>query len=202
MAYLGDFGIGKTFDTKFCTVDTTGAPTTLAGSPVVSAYVDNSLTQITAGITLTVDFDGVTGLNNVRVVATVANGYASGSNYHLVITTGTVGGTSVVGYPVGEFSLEARGELSGIRKNVAYSNFEFLMVSDADYVTPKTGLTVAGQRSIDGGAFENVGGAIAEVGNGIYQFDALAADTNGDTITWKFSSVGAQATYFTFRTVP
>jgi len=111
MSYLGDIALEKTFDTKFCTVTTTGAPTVLAGTPVISAYLDNSTTQLTAGITLTVDFDGVVGLNNVRVVATAANGYASGVNYQLVITTGTVGGTSVVGYVVAEFSIQARSFL-------------------------------------------------------------------------------------------
>lgn len=108
MAYIGDFRVGDTFDTKFCTVTTTGAPTTLAGTPVISAYPGNSTTQLTAGITLSVDFDSVTGLNNVRVVATGGNGYVTATNYQLVITTGTVGGVSVVGYVVAEFSLEAR----------------------------------------------------------------------------------------------
>lgn len=111
MSYIGDFALGSTFDTKFTTVDTTGAPTTLAGTPAISAYADNSTTEITAGITLTVDFDSRTGMHNVRVVATSGNGYASGSNYQLVITTGTVGGTSVVGYVVAEFSVEARSAL-------------------------------------------------------------------------------------------
>jgi hypothetical protein len=111
MAYIGDFRLGDTFDTKFCTVTTTGAPTQLAGSPVISAYPGNSTTQLTAGITLSVDFDSVTGLNNVRVVASGGNGYATATNYQLVITTGTVGGTSVVGYVVAEFSIEARSAL-------------------------------------------------------------------------------------------
>jgi len=109
--YVGDIRLGDTFDIKFCTVATTGAPTTLAGSPVVSAYPGNSTTQLTAGITLTVDFDAVTGLHNVRVVATSGNGYATATNYALVITTGTVGGTSVVGYVVASFSIEARSAL-------------------------------------------------------------------------------------------
>ena len=108
MAYLGDFTLGDTLDFKFSTVGTTGAPTTLAGSPVISAYVGNSTTQITAGITLTVDFDAVTGLHNCRVVASAGNGYAAQTNVDLVITTGTVGGTSVVGYVVGSFSIENR----------------------------------------------------------------------------------------------
>lgn len=111
MSWIGDIALESTFDIKFTTVDTTGAPTTLAGSPVISAYVGNSVTQITAGITLTVDFDGITGLHNVNVVATAANGYATASNYQLVITTGTVDGTSVVGYVVDEFSIEARSGL-------------------------------------------------------------------------------------------
>lgn len=108
MAYIGDFTIGATLDFKFSTVGTTGAPTTLAGTPVISAYVGNSTTQLTAGITLTVDFDGVTGLHNVRVVASVGNGYAAATDVDLVITTGTVGGTSVVGYVVGSFSIDNR----------------------------------------------------------------------------------------------
>ena len=84
----------------------TGVPTVLAGTPVVSAYEDISLTQITAGITLGVDHDSVVGLNMLTIVGTAANGYESGKDYQLVITTGTVGGVSVVGEVVGQFSLE------------------------------------------------------------------------------------------------
>ena len=47
-------------------------------------------------------------LHNVRVVASGANGYAAQTNVDLVITAGTVGGTSVVGYVVGSFSIENR----------------------------------------------------------------------------------------------
>lgn len=100
-----DITLEDTIDIKFTTRSfSTGAPTTLAGTPVISAYPGNSVTQLTAGITLTVDFDSVTGLHNVRVVATSANGYAASTDYALVITTGTVGGVSVVGEVVGEFT--------------------------------------------------------------------------------------------------
>lgn len=111
MAYLGDLRLGDTLDFKFTTVQTTGAPFTLAGSPVISAYPGNSTTQLTAGITLTVDFDTVTGLNNVRVVASGGNGYATATNYEMVITTGTVNSVSAVGYVVGTFSIENRSAL-------------------------------------------------------------------------------------------
>lgn len=112
MSYQGNITLGDTIDIKFTTVNASGVPTTLAGTPAISAYPDNSTTQLTAGITLSVDFDAVTGLHNCRVVATGGNGYAAG-NYALVITTGTVGGSSVVGYVIGSFSIDARlGDLS------------------------------------------------------------------------------------------
>ncbi len=110
MTYVGDFRVGDTFDVKFTTVNASGVPTALLGTPAVAAYVGNDTVELTAGITLTVDFDTRTGLNNVRVVATGANGYAAG-NYQLVITAGTVDGNSVVGYVVAQFSLEARSAM-------------------------------------------------------------------------------------------
>ena len=141
MSYRGDINLDSTIDIKFCTVTTTGAPTQLAGTPVISAYPDNSITQLTAGITLTVDFDTVTGLNNVRVVATGANGYATATNYDLVITTGTVGGTSVVGYVVGSFSIEKR---SSLRPATAGRTLVVDASGLADANTVKVGPTGAG----------------------------------------------------------
>lgn len=108
MNYFGDIRLGNTIDIKFTTVDAIGVPTVLSGTPVVSAYVGNGTTQLTAGITLTVDFDSVVGLNNVRVVASSGNGYATATDVILVITTGTVDGGSVVGYVIGSFSIENR----------------------------------------------------------------------------------------------
>lgn len=84
----------------------TGIPTVLAGTPVVSAYENEGLTQITAGITLGVDHDGVVGLNLLTIVATGANGFEDDKDYSFVITTGTVGGVSVVGEVVGQFSIQ------------------------------------------------------------------------------------------------
>ena len=112
MNYAGDIALESTIDLKFTSRRfSTGVPFTLAGTPAVAAYVGNSTTEITAGITLTVDFDTRTGLNNVRVVATAANGYTAGTNVYLVITAGTVDSVSVVGEVVGSFSIENRAAL-------------------------------------------------------------------------------------------
>jgi hypothetical protein len=107
MSYMGDFHKGATVRRIITTVNTSGVPTTLAGTPVISAYEDGGTTEITAGITLTVDFDSRTGMHLIAVDTSDSN-YERGKDYHLVITTGTVGGSSVVGYVVGSFSIEAR----------------------------------------------------------------------------------------------
>lgn len=114
--HKGDRALGATINFKFTTVSAAGEPTTLDGTPAVAAYPSNNTTEITAGITLTVDFDTITGLNHVNVVASAGNGFAAGTDYDLVITAGTVGGASVVGYKVGSFSIENE---SALRPTVA-----------------------------------------------------------------------------------
>lgn len=99
---LGSFALNDTIDLMFTTRDATGAPATLT-SGALAAYVDNSVTQVTAGITLTADFDSVTGLNHVRIVASAANGYDAGNTWNLVLTGGTVDSVSVVGEVVARF---------------------------------------------------------------------------------------------------
>lgn len=104
----GDVPLGATVDLTFTTRQfSTGTPFSLSGSPAVAAYANNSTTPITSGITLTTDFAGVTGLNHVRVAATTGNGFASGSQYSLVLSAGTVDGVSVAGETIGGFSIEA-----------------------------------------------------------------------------------------------
>lgn len=107
-----DYALETTFDIKFTSRNTSGVPTTLAGTPAVEIYEDNSTTQITGAVTLTVDFDGVTGLNNLQIAATAANGFESGKSYSAVISAGTVGGTSVVGEVIANFTIERLSALA------------------------------------------------------------------------------------------
>jgi hypothetical protein len=112
MSGIPDFALETTWDFKFTTRQfSDGVPTTLGGVPVIDIYEDNDIAQITGAETLTVDFDGVTGLNNLRIAMTAANGFESGKSYSAVITTGTVGGTSVVGEVVCNFTIEKQSAL-------------------------------------------------------------------------------------------
>jgi len=109
-----DRTLEDTFYILFTSEDADGFPIALLGSPVVSVYEDSSLAQITAGVSLSVDHDGITGLNLATVVATAGNGFETGKDYAAVITTGTVGGTSLAGKVVERFSLGLSAAAVGI----------------------------------------------------------------------------------------
>lgn len=111
MKYVGDFTPAKTVLVRFNTHEADGTPITLAGTPAVSVY-KNSTTQSTAGVTLTVDYDSLTGLHHVAI-DTSADGtfYAAGNDFDVVLTAGTVDAISVVGTTVGSFSLSNRSAL-------------------------------------------------------------------------------------------
>jgi hypothetical protein len=107
MQYLGDITAGSTIRGSFNTRTAAGTPITLGDTPVLSVYKDAGTTETTTGVTLTVDFDSRTG-HHVFAVVTTDGFYSTGSDYRVVITTGTVDGTSVVGTEVGSFSIQNR----------------------------------------------------------------------------------------------
>lgn len=108
MKYLGDFAEDATIRFGFNTRTAAGAPVTLGGTPAVSIYIDGGTTEITAGVTLTVDFDSRTGYHVVEIDASADAAYVAAADYRVVITTGTVDSVSVVGVEVGSFSIENR----------------------------------------------------------------------------------------------
>src|SRR3990167_10553923 len=95
---MRDITLGETIYHFFTTrAFATGVPGTLSGTPVLSVLEENNVTPITAGVSVQVDRASVVGLNQATIVATGANGYEAGKSYAIYISTGTVGGTSVVG---------------------------------------------------------------------------------------------------------
>jgi len=110
---LGDFDPGLVVYGKFTTYrPSTGAPYTLAGTPGLVVYKDGATTPSSAGVTLTVDFNGVVGLGHFAInTAADATFYAGGSSFDVVISAGTVDGVGAVGTVVGRFSLRKTSEL-------------------------------------------------------------------------------------------
>jgi len=187
---------GTTLPATLATLSTQASVNTI-DTNVDSILVDTG-TTIPAQITALNDFNPTTDtVVTVTTTGTVTDGAKATAlataQLDLDTITGSDGATLA--------TLQPNEDFGAVRKNTAFSNFTFLMVLTSDHVTPATGLTVTGQRSLNGGTFSTVTGTIAEVSNGIYQFDALAADTNGDVITWRFSSGTADDTFVTFKTV-
>lgn len=133
MKYIGDFSPNVVVRGSFNTQQTNGTPITLAGTPSIAVYKDGSTSQSTAGVSLTVDFDSLTGHHLYAINLGIDPlFYAIGSDYRIVLTAGTVDGISWVGKEVGAFSIgnratadiaadaaEALGKIDGLEADFA-----------------------------------------------------------------------------------
>jgi hypothetical protein len=108
MMYLGDFPDDQILRFAFSTRGAGGASITFAGTPSLAVYKDDSDTQSTAGITLTVDRDAVTGQHLVEVNLSSDPFYSAGSDYSITVISGTVDGVDVVGQVLANFSIQNR----------------------------------------------------------------------------------------------
>ena len=174
-----DYALESTFDVKFTSrIFATGVPGTLAGG-VVEIYEDNGTTQITAAETLTVDFDSVTGLNNLRIVATAANGFEAGKSYSAVISVGTVSGVSVVGEVVCNFTIQRApvnwAEVTAPTTTVDLSGTDIQL---CDTITTYTGNTV---QTGDTYALANGSAGFVAIDTVV---DAILVDTNELQTDW------------------
>jgi len=162
--YYGDIQLGDTVQWLFTTVDGSGVPTILTGSPTATAYTDGGVTQSATGVTLTANFDGVTGLNLMVVVASSGNGFAAGENIEIVLDAGTVDSNTVVGYAVGSFSVENR---SNLRPTTVGNN--------------EVDVTATGAVGIDWANVESQGTAVDLSGTDIQLVDTATTVTGGAT---------------------
>jgi len=207
---LGDFDSSAVIYFKFTTFrPSTGAPFTLAGTPALSVYKDNSTTQTTTGVTLTVDFDGVTGLNHVAVDTSDAF-YSAGSFFDVVITTGTVDSVSAVGVVVGRFTLRKNSALkpttAGRTLDVSAggeAGIDFANIGSPTTAVDLSGTTISTSQvvaSVTGavgsvtGAVGSVTGAVGSVtgnvgGNVVGSVASVTARVTANTDQWNGVSV-------------
>ena len=172
---MTDYALGTTIYLHFTTrAFATGVPTQLAGTPALSVLEENNSTPITAGVSVSVDRASVTGLNEVTIVATSGNGYESGKEYALYISTGTVGGVSVVGEVVGHFTIE---KSSALRPTTTGRTLVVDASGLADTNVVKVGPTGSGTAQTAGDIPARLPAALTAAGN--MKADALAL--NGST---------------------
>jgi hypothetical protein len=89
---------------------------------------------------------------------------------------------------------------SPVKRNTALDNFMFLMLDSSGLA--KTGLTVLGQRSLDGASFANCANTPAEVGYGVYKLNLAAADLNAVSVSLRFTAPGARDSVISILTIP
>ena len=147
------------------------------GASCVGCLSDPALAQINGECdTALVDYDGPT-----RTEAT--------SDKDAIITEVNDNETKIDTLQIDSTAIKAKTDNlpSGIAKNVALSDFQWLMVLSSDHVTTATGKTVTGTISKDGGIFSALTNVIAEIGSGLYKVDLTQTEMNADVITLKFT---------------
>jgi len=187
----GDWNIGKTgyaltqtFPTNFADlaiVVTSG----LVSVGTMSANVIDAASIAASALNGKGDWN----IGKTGYALTTADWNVGKTGYALTTADWNVGKT---GYALSSAGVDAVRDAILPTQNAAFNNIEFLFVAASDHVTPVTGAsTMTVTRSIDGGAFgSGTGTGPVEVGNGIYQYDASAADMNGGIITFRFAATG------------
>lgn len=102
MNWLGDFNCGQTVYCWFNTNAGDGSSVTFTGT-TVEVYINGSNAQITTGVTLDKDVDGVTGVHRITIVTTDP-AYVSGGQFAIMLPGATIDGKTV-NHCVGKFSL-------------------------------------------------------------------------------------------------
>ncbi len=153
---MRDVSLEDTFRHHFTTRQfSDGVPTVLAGTPVLSVLEENNATPITAGVSISVDRASVVGLNEATIIATAANGYEAGKTYAIYISTGTVGGVSVIGEVVGGFTIGNIADmvwdevLTGATHNVSTSAGRRLRQLETGIVLDSGTLDAATSNTVD-----------------------------------------------------
>lgn len=139
------------------------------------------------------------GTNLVNIAGSAVSATTAQLGTNLVNIAGSAVSTSTAQLGVNVVSVGSGA--ANIYKNKALGAFPFIM-TDATTHAPKTGLTVTGTVSIDGGAFGSLTNSVTETSSGWYQVNLAAADLNGSTIALRFTGTGADDTDITIVTVP
>lgn len=106
MAYHGDFKKNDKVHIYWMTTTKEGGRADLATNGSIRVYPNDSLTEITAGITYAEAHDGLTGVHRVTI-DTANAAYTAGNDYAVVLTGAVVDGENVQAV-LGAFSLENR----------------------------------------------------------------------------------------------
>ena len=116
--YLGDLPEDSIAHFKWNTHAAAGGSITRATNGTISVYKADGITQSTAGITDTEDFDGLTGVHHCKIDTSADAFYATGNEYQVVLSAATIDG-QVVNAVLAHFSIENRVPFVGALDELA-----------------------------------------------------------------------------------
>jgi hypothetical protein len=163
MNYLGDFAAGAIVTTAFNSSAAGGASVTLATNGTVSVYRNSETAQSTTGVTVTEDFDGLTGVHWVSIdTGADATFFAVGNEYLVVLSGATIDGQAV-NAALAQFSLVNRSAptVAQIWAGVTAAAGNFL----ADHVLRRALASAEASAAGDALSFRSLIGAIAKLVN-------------------------------------
>lgn len=166
---------GKTYYKWFTTRTVAGVPATLAGTPSLKGYNQTATTtDFTTGITLTADYDSITGQNMITLDTSDATAYPVGEDFAIKIFAGTVNSVSVVGEVVWEFNtrIRAQGKVQSGTLSAGGSTTAFTLPSGR-----RTGVTVGMVLDVEGIGARYIATYNSSTGAGTVT-DAYASDTS------------------------
>ena len=148
--YVGDFQAGSVVRIKFNTLSQALVPTTPSVAMQFAVY-KNSTTEITAGVTVTTDYDGKAGLHMVVVDTSADPAYTAGEDYDVVFTAGTVDGKDLTRVVLRTFSIENRNRRANIVQIAGQTaNAAAAVTFPASVANETTVADRASQASVDG----------------------------------------------------
>lgn len=104
--YFGDYKFQQTVRIPFDTTDQAGGAVGLTSAGQLRVYKNNSTTEKTSGITLTQNFDGITGVHMIEI-DTTDSFFEPGADYWIALVGATIAGETVNAV-LGSFSIENR----------------------------------------------------------------------------------------------
>jgi len=158
--WLGDYVSGEPVYSKFTTNDLNQVGSTVVNGTVL-VYSDNGTTGTSEGVTFSKDIASTTGWHQLEVDTTGAT-FTTKTDYQLAFSDGTVGGTSVVGKTIREFSIENRfadvGPISSGAAAIGIEAESYVLTTGTQsantYADTATVDNVLHQHTDDGGALE------------------------------------------------
>lgn len=175
-------------ETRLAELDAGNIPTDLSN---IQSDTDDIQTRIPAALVGgAMDSD----VSNIQTGVIDADAIAADAIGNSELATDAIGSDELAASAIQEISRAINPQVNNALPDITFEMY------DSTTHNPSTGLTVTGERSLDGGAYGAVTGSIAEISDGTYQLDASAADMNGALIVFRFSEATADDTFVHVKT--